>query len=88
MPVRSDIERVDLLMVKTICSVAVGVVLGLISGGAVTLAVPFGDASFAHIYLRHALCLAIGAGFGSVVGAIIGSARAILDAINPGRPSN
>ena len=73
-------------MAKLIGGTVLGVILGAICGGAITGIASVGE-SFAVVYLRHTLCIVLGAGFGAVAGAIVGGTSAILDVISRGRPS-
>jgi hypothetical protein len=81
------LERLPgVIMAKSIVGTVLGAFLGAIFAGAITATVSIGD-SFAVVYLRHALCVVFGAGFGAVAGAIVGGTNAILDAMSRGNPN-
>ena len=67
-------------MAKAIGGTILGAFLGLIVGGAVAILTPFDTRSF--LFARNAFCVLLGVGFGAVSGAIVGSAGAIVDAID------
>ena len=56
-----------------------GVLLGAAGGGAVAAFATGGTLDAA--YLRNTLCVVLGAGLGSLTGAVIGAAGAIIEAI-------